>query len=247
MKRFQFTFNGTGADVFLCLGEIPDHVLIIPIGGAVTTGVADKITLEWWRLACQHDVISKGQVTYDDSGIQRANYAIGDSDGISIYRGGDVMTSTNQTSVSFGEGVYLEPFDMDMRYGPTHGKAPYDSVSAVINQWTLDTSGDRTGHFNEDVTGAYIGAGSRIIIAGVEYFIEVLTAGEGKGDDEVELNEAVATGQVEHIGPKWTTRPIPIGRTAPAGIKLETITGGALDINKNNETHLVIATMFDNR
>jgi len=244
MKRFQFTFNGTGADVYLCLGEIPDHVLIVPIGGSATTGVTDTATLEWWRMGGAHNVISQGQLTYENTKLSRANYVIGGGDGISLYRGGDVMTSSNQTSVTFGEGVYLEPFDMDMRYGPTHGKTPYDSVSAVINQWTLDTAANRTGHFNEDVTGTYIGPGSRIIIAGVEYFIHTLTATEGSGADEVTLNEAAATGQIEYIGPKWTTRPVPIGATTKAGIKLETVTG---DINTDGETHLVIATMFDNR
>jgi len=254
MKRFQFTFNGTGADVYLCFGFIPDHVLIIPIGSAadaVTTGVELEARMEWWRKGAMfastvgsEKAIGKGVFSYTSGGnVLRANKVVADSDGITEFPGGTIMTSTNQTSVTFGEGIYLAPFFPDMRYGPTHGKSYYDSVSAVINQWALDTAANRTGHFNEDVTGTYIGAGSMIKIDGVEYFIQALTAGAGEAADEVTLSSAAATGQIEYIGPKWTTRPIPIGQIAGAGIKLESATG----LNTDGETHLVIATMYDNR
>ncbi len=248
MKRFQWTFNGTGADVYLCFGFIPDHLLVIPIGGAVTTGVELEARCEWWKQGTKFAgssgaAITKGIFSYTGTTyIRNDNKYAAESDGISVYRGGDLLTSALQTSVGFGEGVYLMQDETDYRYGATAGRSAYDSVSELINKWTLDTAANRTGHFNEDVTGGYIGAGSRIIIDAKEYFIQALTAAQGEAADEVTLSEAAASGEVTFIGGKWTMKPVPIGQMTKAGVKLEPATG----LNTNNETHLVIATLFDN-
>jgi hypothetical protein len=132
---------------------------------------------------------------------------------------------------TYGEGVYLKWDDYDYRY--YNGNKPLgDAVAEDIISWTLDTSANRTGHFNEDVTGTYIGEGSKIIIDSPglgprEYTILALTATQGEAADEVTLNYAVPSGPVRYISGMYSMKPMIAGEVTPAGFLLSMATVNA--------------------
>ena len=241
MRIVVGSFNGTGAAVHIGCGFIPDEVTVYAPGdaGAVCPN------LYWNRLmsvaAAAEGVLVEGDGT---ASVQAAAGA-----GISIEEGGVQLTSTLQTSVTYGEGVYLRRDEIrDYRYGPNLGPGGLsgDAVASTIDTWTLDTSGNRTGKFNEDVTGTYIGPGSPILIANDSdterywAFIEVLAAGEGEDDDEVTLNRAIASGKVSLIGGMYSFKPVPLGESTQAGFLLSATTL----VNVNNELNMFKAIQW---
>ena len=228
-------FNGTGAAVYICIGFVPDWVRIF-VGDA-----ADNYARHVYsKHIGAHDAVEGVVCDSDGSSYSEDTYG----EGVQPYYGGDLMTTSNQTSVTYGEGVYLYPDNADYRYGPNLGPggASGDAVSETITSWTLDTAATPTGHFNEDVNGTYIGIGSRICIDGKWYTITVLTGSQGEGDDEVELNYPAPSGEVQFIGGKYTMKPIPVGEVSKAGFKINRTTV----INVNNEIQWFEAGQYDN-
>ena len=234
-KTVQGVWNGTGAACVVCIGFIPDWVeLINPEDGIVGA------TLKWdrWMRAAE---TTDGILNEADGTAHVAQTA---GNAIRPYFGGDTMDTTLQTDVTYGGGVYLG-FDPvgDYRYlssdpGPF---ARGDATTATINSWTLGNSGNRTGNFNSDVDGTYIGEGSKITIDGRTYFIEALTATQGSAANEVTLSYAAATGAVERITGMQSMIPIPIGTVAPAGFHCARTTL----INDNDETVFFRAGTYD--
>jgi len=229
-KLVSGLFNGTGAAVYICCGFVPDFVKDLAVGD--TAGA----NLEWsknMRLAAEIEGV------LDTNGATAlAPEAI--TAGISAYYGGDLLTSTNQTTTANGEGVYLWRDSNDYR--------STDVVGDPISKFTMDTVANRTGHFNNNVVGTYIGAGSKIIIGGREYIITALTAGQGSGADEVTLSSALASapsvmsGIVGYISNKFDYAPIPVGKVTPAGFKLSMTTV----VNVNDELQMFVAGTYDN-
>jgi len=235
MKCVTGTFNGTGAAVYICCGFVPDKV-------TVWAPEDSELAHVLWSRSFTAAESNNGFLNH--GGDQTFSlYTKGN--GIEPYEGGDVLTSSTQSSVAYGEGVYLK-FDLqDYRANTSYG-----CVSDTIDTWTLDTSANSTGHFNEDVvsSGNRIGEGSRIIIdetltgKRIETLIEAVTAGQGESADEVTLARAVKAGKVRFIGGMYTTIPIPVGDTTPAGFKLNATT----DINENDQIQAFEAVLFDN-
>ena len=225
-KRVQYSFNGIGQGVYLCFGFLPDGVDI------TAPEDADMARLRWRRTFSAAEANNGYQLnTYAGAGASLTAGA-----GIRLYYGGDEMTSTVQTSTTYGEGIYLRPdLKTDYRLGAD------DAVSENITTWTLDTSANRTGHFNEDVTGTYIGEGSRIWIDNKWYFIEALTAGQGEAADEVTLSHAAPSGTIQRISGMYDMIPIPLGEFTPEGIYLAEYTY----VNVNNEINTIEAWMDD--
>jgi len=230
----SYTFNGTGAAVYLCFGYIPDRVEIAALEDS------DMARVVWQRnfRAAEAD---EGYILYTYAGAG-ASYTAGA--GVRAYYGGDLMTTANQTSTTYAEGIYLEPDEIsDYRSGAR------DAVSDDINAWTLDTSGNRTGHFNEDVTGTYIGEGSEITIRETssrkirKYIIEALTATQGEAADEVTLSYASPSGDILRISGMYDLKPVALGKTTKAGILLTPYTY----INVNDEIQVVTLYQFDGR
>ena len=199
------TFNGTGAAAYLCIGFIPDFV---EVRSVEDTDAAVVVWNKHFRSAEQDN----GIVYHTASGIVPVLKTAGT--GIEPYEGGDAMTTTNQTSVGNGEGIFLR------RDAKDYKATDITSGSDAIDAWVLDTSGSRSGSFNNDVVGTYIGEGSEICIDGKWYVIEELAAGEGITNDEVVLSRAAASGVVECITNMYDYSPVPIGDVAPAGFKL---------------------------
>lgn len=232
MRKIGGIFNGTGATVYLCIGVIPDKFKI----RALEDG--DLAYLEWDRNMTRVAEVLEGVVNaIGTTYIDPTALTIGT--GIVPYKGGDLLTTSNQTSVTYGEGVYLGWDQKDYRVKPGDGG---DSVSDLIDTWTLDTSANRTGHFNEDVTGTYIGEGSQIMIDGVWYTVIAVTAGQGEAADEVTLSQAAPNGSVQCITGKYGLKPLAVGSVTPKGIKLLATTL----VNVNDEMQGFEAEMWDN-
>lgn len=214
MKQISGSFNGTGADLVVCLGFVPDFVELFNLEG--TQFLSLKWNIEMMRSA----EISEG---VQFSGADVAASALTAGAGIIPYNGGEILTATTAGTVTYGEGSYLKRDKTDYRYGAQ------DAVADDIDTWTLDSG--YTGHFNEDVTGTYIGEGSEIWIDGKRYFIQSLTAGQGEASTEVTLSHTgVPSGKVQYIGGMYNYKPMIAGETTLAGFKVSNTT-----INVNDQ------------
>lgn len=228
-------WNGTGADVWICCGFVPDEVYCVNL----TDPCEEILWMKYMTVAAAVEGLAWHDVT--TVGDQAA------TEGIRPYEGGDTLTSTSAGTTTYGEGVYLKQDYRDYRYGTSTnetGPGGYsgDAVANTIDTWTLDTSGNRSGHFNEDVTGTYIGAGSEICIDGLWYVITSLTATQGESDDEVVLNYPAPSGQVTFIGGKNGYKPMVAGDITPAGFKVEENT----HLNANDQIVVFRAIKYDN-
>ena len=213
MKTISGNFNGTGADLYICIGFVPDFVELFNLEG--TQFLSAKWNIEMMRAA----EVSEG---IQFSGADVAGAALTAGAGILPYYGGDTLTTTTAGTTTYGEGVYLKRDKTDYR------GSDGDAVSVTIDTWTLDSG--YTGHFNEDVTGTYIGEGSEIWIDGKRYMIQALTAGQGEASTEVTLSHTgVPSGRVEYIGGMYTYKPMVDGEVTPAGFVIKNTT-----INVNN-------------
>jgi hypothetical protein len=233
MKVVTGTFNGTGAAVFLCLGFIPDFIKLLALEDDAGANAA------WNRDMRAADCING---ILDTNGATALSLLTA-GNGFEPYEGGEVLTAAMQTSADYGEGVYLA-FDKRMTRDERNSTANGGSaVTEVISTWTLDTAGNRTGHFNEDVaSGGRIGEGSKICIDGVWYTITALTAGQGEAANEVTLDRAAPSGVIEAITPMYDLAPLAVGDITPAGIKCN-ITSV---VNVDDEMQMFIAGTYDN-
>lgn len=226
MKTVAGTFNGTGAAVYICCGFIPDKVLVRNVEAT------DGFWAEWSRKYRSSEQIDGGMFG-TAAGITLTVQTAGQ--GIQPYEGGDTLTTTNQTSVTYGEGVYLA-FDRKDYKG-----VDITANSDAINAWTLGNSSNRTGNFNNDVTGTYIGEGSEIKIDGKWYVITALTAGQGISANEVTLSRAAPSGVVESITGMYDLAPLAVGKVTPAGFIVNNTT-----LNVNDNTMYFEASLYDN-
>ena len=233
-KLVSGTFNGTGAAVYICLGFVPDMVHLYAVEDA------EGARVRWSK---HYRAAESNNGVLDHGGAQStALYTAGT--GIEPYEGGDMMTATNQTSVAYGEGVYLK-FDTigDYKANLSYG------FDAVVDTWTLGSSANRTGNFNADtLSSTRIGEGSLILIEEKSTMrqkwaiIEAVTAGQGIAANEVTLSRSIGTGKVLFVGGMYSMIPVPIGEVTAAGFKLN----ATADINVNDEIQAVEASLFDN-
>jgi len=171
------------------------------------------------------DILTVGGINTAAAGTVTDN-AYGE--GVDPYYGGEIMTTTNQTDVSYGgDPVYIWRDDKDYRfYTNAAAGITGDASTEDIVTWTLDTAGAGTGHFNADVAGTYIGKGSQVRILTsdnkhvYEAYITTDLSTSGGGSDEVYLNQDVPSGRVLFIGGKYSYIPIPIGKMSTPGVML---------------------------
>lgn len=202
-------FHGKGAAVYACIGFVPDWVRLWNIESATPAWI------EWNKNMAQ--VLCNEGIYRDKNGGALADLATGE--GIQTYYGGDILTTTTQPSVVYGHADvnYICVDNIDYRYGSK------DATSEDIVDWTYESG--YTGHFNEDVTGTYIGPGSEICIDGKWYHIMILAAGQGEGTVEVTLSHTgVPSGDVQFIGGQYGFKPIPVGDETPAGFLINETT-----------------------
>lgn len=227
MRMVQGTFNGTGAAAYICCGFIPDWVKVFALEDS------NNATL-WWSRGMRAAEVSNGLL-----GVLNTNWQTWEktaTTGIEPYEGGDELTSDNQTSVSYGEGIYL---------GWDHNDYKDKDIAAgaiPINKWTLDTAANRTGHVNTVATGAYIGEGSEIWIGGKRYLVEAWAAGYGTAANAVTLSRAAPSGTIDRVSGMYDLKPLPVGSVTPAGFKLALYT----DVNVDGEMQMFEAGTYDN-
>jgi len=231
--KFGGTFNGTGAAVYLCAGLVPDCVEI----NALEDG--DLARVFWSRVFRAAEVIEGVSYVGSSAALQVAALTVGT--GVQPYEGGEILTSANQTSVAYGEGVFLGWDDADYKQNLTSG------FQSAVSKWTLDTTANKTGHFDADSvsSGGKVGEGSEILILanGILYktVIVALTAGQGIAADEVTLARAIPSGQVMKTGGMYNFAPIALGKTTPAGVKINKTTL----INVNDEINSIEFCSYD--
>lgn len=227
-KRLCGTFNGTGAAVYLCVGFIPDWVRIRPIE---TTA---KAMVEWSRRMrsadCIDGIIDNGGASF----VSRTLLTTGN--GIQPYFGGELLTSANQTSTGYGEGVFLGRDDTDMRVSTAKGG---DASSATLTKWNRGVAAGK-GYWDAAVAGTKVGEGSKIIIDGKEYVVLSLTSG-GSSASQVTLDKTVASGAIEFIGGMYDFAPIAIGQLTPPGFKVNLTSV----VNVNDEIQMFECGTYD--
>lgn len=225
LKRMTGMFNGTGAAVYLCVGAVPRAVEL-----ANLTVSTNPIRIKWQKEMAR-EVTCVGGVLVAGNGTATKMLA---SSGVTPYEGGDLMTTANQTSTGYGEGVYLgwdeANYQADWVYGSGTKFTP-------INRWTFD--GTLSGHFNVDgvASGCRIGVGSKILIkedsSGLvkEAGITACTSSPTFSTATyITLSRAIGSGAIVFIGGMYDLAPIDIGKRTPAGIKLADTT---CNVNNN--------------
>ena len=191
MKYVSGSFNGTGADLYIGIGFIPDFV-------RVWNCEASTSAVNEWNCNMRAADAAGGFA------IAAAATKVALAAGIAIYRGGTKLTSAST--------VYLKKDPApDKRASGTLG---------TISKWTLDTSGNRTGKFDYGCNTSYVGEGSKIRIDGKWYFITALT-NDGDADDEVTLSEAAPTGNIEFISGMYDYIGGSTGDIIPAGFFID--------------------------
>lgn len=222
MEKVSGVFNGTGAAVYLCVGFIPSKVYLKNIENST------EYVIEWsvHNLRCQAGASAGGWLY--TNGIPAPLEAAA---GVRQYEGGDLMTSSNQTDLDYGGGVYLGWDLKDYRADNSYGAS-----SGAIDTWTFD--GTLSGHWNvaKVASGAKIGAGSKIVIketaSGLvkEAGITAITS-DGEASSEVTLSRAIKSGQILYVGGLYDMAPIALKKVTPAGILLSDTT-----LNYNDNT-----------
>ena len=221
LSKVSGVFNGTNAALRLCVGFVPRKVRLINVESGT------EFSMEWndGFIRCQGGAAEGGYLYTNGVPAPVAAAA-----GIVPYEGGDLMTAANQTSVDYGNGVYLGWDLKDYRADNTYGAS-----SGAIDTWNFVTG--LTGYWNvAKVASGRIGAGSRILIkedsSGLvkEAGITAISS-DGEVSAEVTLSRAIGSGKIVFLGGMYDMAPIALGKVAPAGILLNDVT-----MNNDDET-----------
>ena len=221
-SKVSGVFNGTGAAAYLCVGFVPRKVHLKNVENST------EYVIEWTdaNLRCQAGASAGGWLY--TNGLPAPVIA---SAGVRQYEGGDLLTSANQTSVAYGDGIFLGMDLKDYRADNTYGAS-----AGAIDTWTFD--GTLSGHWNVAAvsSGARIGAGSKILIKETSSGL-VKEAGitaisnQGAAASEVTLSRLIGSGQILYVGGLYDLAPIALKKVAPAGILLSDTT-----LNYNDNT-----------
>lgn len=216
------TYNGTGAALYFCIGFVPDFVSLWDLETATLQN-----TLEWNRAMRSAECADGFLRVFTIAAGNVTNTRLTATQGVAPYFGGDVLTSTTQSSVAYGDGVYLwrDPigdYKANLTYGP---------ASVPITTWTLGSAANRTGSVNDvSVAAPRVGEGSRITIretaTGIvkSAIVEAWAAGYGSAANAITLSLPIKSGTVERITGMYDFIPIPVGKTTSAGFYMAHVT-----------------------
>jgi len=209
MRRIAGTFNGTGADLYICIGFIPDWVHVVNL----ESGNMEELVWNVCMARASETVEGLYKVCDTWSELTLGN-------GIQQYHGGDTLTTTTAGTTTYGEGEYLKWDKNDYRKLSANSPSGYgDASEEDIDTWTLDDAAAYAGHWNGAVAGTYIGKGSRIVIDGKLYFIAGFTEDGSDGSDVV-LNLPAKSGDVHFIGGMYDFKPMVAGEVTSEGFML---------------------------
>lgn len=216
MNKFIGIIKATTATLNVGLGFIPRKVRV--------TNLTDRTELVYAR------DMRAGVLAETHHGISRA--AAGDlaavttaAAGILPYAGGTLLTAASTTC--------LVRNDKDQR-GTYNANSP-------ITSFTVGSVANKTGNFNVEASTAVVGAGSVVVIKGVEYYVVAMTS-NGEAANEVTLNDlpagAVAGSvlSVDKIRSRFDLVGAPAGVVTPAGFVL----GASATVNDTDGDVLLI-------
>lgn len=217
-------FNGTGADLYLCIGFVPDWVHLWNV--EATT----PIEFVWNRgMMCSADCVEgfmfSWNSTFGSSDAEQATKGTG----IVPYYGGLELDTTTAGTVTYGEGVYLKPDKKDYKNSSSDSINPGDGSGGEINKWTLGSSANYTGNWNIANVGTYTGEGSKIVIDGREYRIVAITS-NGEAANEITLNYPAPSGDINFVGGMYDFKPMISGEVTKKGFMID----GNTTLNANN-------------
>jgi len=226
-KIVSGNFNGTGAALYLGIGFVPDFVRIF---NQEDGSLAQLV----WSRGCRSKEQEEGRLLYNDTAPNSLLLVLAHGAGVAPYLGGDKMTAAST--------AYLVKDELDYKSNPK------DGGTGVISRWTLDTSDDRTGHFNQGVDTTYVGEGSLVVIReGVgngkiyEARVTAMTA-DGDATDNLELSLAIGSGDVLAVKGMYDYRGAASGVVIPAGF----VINATSVINVSGEICYFEAGTYDN-
>jgi len=212
MRVSNGTFIGAGSSaLYIGLGFIPQKVVIRNIDQAAQEELVWNTSMI--RAAAAAEGILRTTIGADDTGLT----VLTEGNGIVPYAGGTVRATASANYIVPVNAEAL--FQGDMR----------QKTGTEINTWTLDTTGDESGHFNTLVSETYVGVGSRVTIEETSTGLLVQAAivgftSDGTADDDVILNISVASGTVKKISYKYDFCTAQVGTVMPQGIKVNDYT-----------------------
>lgn len=220
MNKFIGIIKATAATLNVCLGFIPRKVRVTNL-----TDLTEHIYATDMRagvLAETHYGVSRAKAG-DLAAVTTA------AAGIVPYAGGTLLSAASTTC--------LVRNDKDQR-GAYNANAP-------ISTFTIGHVANKTGNFNVEASTAVVGAGSVVVIKGVEYYVVAMTS-NGEAANEVTLNDIPAgavAGSVFSVD-KIRSRFDLIG--APAGVvTLPGITIGASATVNNTDGDVLLIEAED--
>jgi len=218
LRQVSGTLNGTGADIYVGLGFVPDWVKMRSLE------TTDEEYQEWNRNMRSSEMF--GGISIDDDGtISPVTIGVG----IAEYLGGDYIAAAST--------VYLEKKSDDQRAAGTGG---------VTSRWISDTPASRTGHFNNPINTTYVGEGSIVQIGreaapGRDQAVILALSNDGDAADEVTLSKSLGTNEVLYLGPMYDYWGVPAGTIAKAGFFIDSTAA----INTASDMLLFEAGTFD--
>lgn len=221
MQFISGNFNGTAATLYICIGFVPDWVHLWNL--EATTPIEDVWNKQMMRSG---EFVEGMQFQWHGTFTSSDATPLTKGNGIMPYFGGDTLTSTTAGTTTYGEGVYLKPFNYDVRFNSTDSPhSYYDGAESTIDTWTLDNSTNYTGNFGSSgaATGTYIGEGSPIKIDGIDYAIVAFTADGGDSND-VTLSYPAPSGTIQFIGGMYSTIPMISGEITAPGFRINDTT-----------------------
>jgi hypothetical protein len=208
------TFNGTGAAVTICLGFIPDWVKVRNLENS-----GAHLTVEWskhMRTAEMSEGLLQsidigGNAYSAGTGLTRANAV-----GVTIYRGGVYLASASSTI------LVRDP-------NPDKRSANVANGYAKIDTWTLGSSSNRTGSWNDECNTTYVGEGSRITIQEsgtglIKTANVVALSSNGEAANEVTLDEAIGSGKILALSGMYDWIGAAANTITPKGFVLSDVT-----------------------
>lgn len=204
MQKISGTFNGTGSAMYVGIGFIPDKLVLQSLDAST-----DLYTITWAR-NFRGPNTSSGNISEGVLSTNGTTSELGKGAGVRPYYGGDIITAAQATA-----GLHLVPVtSKDMRNISGNG--------GNITTWTLGSSSNFTGNWDNTCDTTYIGVGSRIVIkenvTGVikESHITALTS-NGEAANEVTLADSINSGEILFLGRMYDYVAGTAGMVMPQG------------------------------
>jgi len=222
-NRIQGVFLGSGAARYIGLGFLPKWVRIRNMTDAAIPAI------EWNEDMAVTTISPEGILTAISNG-NCAMSVLTVGAGVIPYIGKDAVTAAAATKI-----VHVSMAQDPAVFPGVQGDQRGAGTGGLITNYTVDTPGNRTGHFNAPVNTTYVGIGSVVYISGQRYHIVGLTS-TGDSANNVTLDRAIVgnpipgemANTVEYLTTMYSFVNAPAGLIMPDGIYLaETATVNA--------------------